>query len=385
MLEVTLNEIDRSMQKREWRAKIDDIRHKMSRCKFEIENQKRNKFVAKRNAQRKKQAAIKLVQERKKMEKLKAQTLLEASGGRDANWKTNIEDYRKKVRETEPDLDNQNTRGLYPDAASKPKSKGDDEIPSDDEDYINYMNSIKDPNDPNYDPNDPNNVGGGNESDTPQPTNTRTRKGSGFSGGNKRRHYKTNSKVKNRGKNKGNKNGNGDEDDSKMSKHDKELANRIRGDLMDEAPDVSFQDVIGLENVKLALYESIILPNIRPDLFESVSKSVTGLLLFGPPGNGKTMIAKCVASECDASFFNISASSITSKFVGEAERIMRTLFDMARKRAPSIIFIDEIDSLLTARGGMLFLSFLLSFVFCLCLCISENCLLLVESRILNTK
>ena len=353
MLEVTLNEIDRSMQKREWRAKIDDIRHKMSRCKFEIENQKRNKFVAKRNAQRKKQAAVKLVQEKKKLEKIKAQTLLEASGGRDANWKTNIEDYRKKVRETEPDLDNPNTRGLYPDAASKEKSKspgggGDDEIPSDDEDYINYMNSIKDPNDPNYNPNDPNNVNNnnGNDSDTPQPSRHK-------SYGNKKKHRKMKSQ-KGKGKKGGHGNNNNkDEDDSKMSKHDKELANRIRGDLMDEAPDVSFQDVIGLNNVKLALYESIILPNIRPDLFANVTKSVTGLLLFGPPGNGKTMIAKCVASECDASFFNISASSITSKFVGEAERIMRTLFDMARKRAPSIIFIDEIDSLLTARGGML--------------------------------
>ena len=111
-----------------------------------------------------------------------------------------------------------------------------------------------------------------------------------------------------------------------------------------------FKNVIGLNNVKLALYESIILPSIRPDLFENVKKNVTGILLFGPPGNGKTMIAKCVASECEATFFNISASSITSKFVGDAERIVRYLFKLARMKAPSIIFIDEIDSLLTARG-----------------------------------
>ena len=63
------------------------------------------------------------------------------------------------------------------------------------------------------------------------------------------------------------------------------------------------------------------------------------------------MIAKCVAAQCECTFFSISASSITSKFVGDAERIMRTLFTVARERHPSIIFIDEIDSLLTARGG----------------------------------
>merc|ERR1712130_693728 len=138
---------------------------------------------------------------------------------------------------------------------------------------------------------------------------------------------------------------------NKMSKHDKELRSRIEGDVMTAAPDVSFADVVGLNNVKLALYETIILPSIRPDLFADVKKSTQGLLLFGPPGNGKTMIAKCVAAGCQSTFFSISASSITSKYVGEAERIMRTLFNLAREKQPSIIFIDEIDSLLTARGG----------------------------------
>ena len=142
-----------------------------------------------------------------------------------------------------------------------------------------------------------------------------------------------------------------DKKKSKMSKQDAEFRSRLEADIISEAPDICFKDVQGLANVKLALYETIILPALRPELFTGLRTPTGGLLLFGPPGNGKTMIAKCVAAECESTFFSISASSITSKFVGDAERIMRTLFNLAREKAPSIIFIDEIDSMLTARGG----------------------------------
>jgi len=142
-----------------------------------------------------------------------------------------------------------------------------------------------------------------------------------------------------------------DKKKSKQSKQDEEFRQRLEADIISEAPDICFKDVQGLLNVKLALYETIILPALRPELFTGLRTPTSGLLLFGPPGNGKTMIAKCVAAGCQSTFFSISASSITSKFVGDAERIMRTLFNLAREKSPSIIFIDEIDSMLTARGG----------------------------------
>eukprot|EP01083_Nonionella_stella_P035492 96822_1 len=326
LLEVTLMEIDRSMVKRKWKAQIEEFRHKMSRCTFEIQNNKRNRFIKKRDKIKKeqadKQAQAALARQADKMNEAQSKVLK-----REDHWKVTREDMEKKVQENEID--------------------------------------------PNYDPST-----GIRKSDAVSDSDNSDEVNSGRVGGDKTlaKAKKKHRKKKKKGKDKedwsnfpGYENSNNkkaadsgsdsdDDDDkkkkdSKLSKHDQELRSRIEGDVMTKNPDLSFADVIGLNNVKLALYETIILPYIRPDLFESVSKSTQGLLLFGPPGNGKTMIAKCVASQCDATFFSISASSITSKFVGEAERIMRTLFNMARQRAPSIIFIDEIDSLLRTRGA----------------------------------
>ena len=97
--------------------------------------------------------------------------------------------------------------------------------------------------------------------------------------------------------------------------------------------------------------EAVILPMMNRALFVGLTKQAKGVLLFGPPGTGKTLIGKAVARECGATFFAISASSLTSKWVGQSEKMVRTLFAVATVKQPSIVFIDEIDSLLTARGG----------------------------------
>ncbi|MCX8170105.1 MAG: ATP-binding protein, partial [Candidatus Methanomethyliaceae archaeon] len=121
--------------------------------------------------------------------------------------------------------------------------------------------------------------------------------------------------------------------------------------LLIEKPNVKWDDVAGLDDVKKAIRESIVYPSKRPDLFPLGFPR--GILLYGPPGCGKTLIAAAVATEIDAAFFSVDAASIMSKWLGEAEKNVARLFKSAReasiKQGSAIIFIDEIDSLLGVR------------------------------------
>ncbi|OQR99466.1 katanin p60 ATPase-containing subunit [Achlya hypogyna] len=134
---------------------------------------------------------------------------------------------------------------------------------------------------------------------------------------------------------------------------DLDLIEAIERDIVDRGAKVQFEDIAGLDHVKSLLKEAVMLPRIAPHLFteDGPLKPCNGVLLFGPPGTGKTLLAKAVANVCNTTFFNVSASTLSSKYRGESERMVRILFEMARYYAPSIIFMDEIDAIAGARGS----------------------------------
>ena len=132
---------------------------------------------------------------------------------------------------------------------------------------------------------------------------------------------------------------------------DTALAKVILDEVLDSSPGVAFDEIVGLKEAKQALREAIVMPALRPDLFHGLRAPPKGILMFGPPGNGKTMLAKAIASECNCRFFNISASSLTSKWVGQAEKMVRALFAVAHELEPTVIFLDEVDSVLSARSA----------------------------------
>lgn len=130
----------------------------------------------------------------------------------------------------------------------------------------------------------------------------------------------------------------------------KKLRGALAGAILTEKPNVSWDDIAGLDAAKEALKEAVILPVKFPQLFTGNRKPTSGILLYGPPGTGKSYLAKAVATEANLTFFSVSSSDLVSKWMGESERLVKQLFTMARENKPSIIFIDEVDALCGPRG-----------------------------------
>ena len=127
--------------------------------------------------------------------------------------------------------------------------------------------------------------------------------------------------------------------------NDKHLKELIKNIIFEEKTNVKFDDIIELGEAKDIIMESIIFPKYFPSFFIGLREPSKGILLYGPPGTGKTLLAKSIASEIAGGFFNVKASFFTSKWVEESEKLVKILFEMAREFSPSIIFIDEIDSI----------------------------------------
>jgi hypothetical protein len=126
---------------------------------------------------------------------------------------------------------------------------------------------------------------------------------------------------------------------------DFDLIERLEREILDLEPNVRWGDIAGLDDAKGVLQEAVVLPMMCPGFFSGIRKPWKGVLLYGPPGTGKTLLAKAVATECRTTFFNVSASSLASKWRGDAEKLVRVLFDMAKYYAPAVIFFDEVDSI----------------------------------------
>ena len=130
------------------------------------------------------------------------------------------------------------------------------------------------------------------------------------------------------------------------------LQEMIADTIITEKPSVKMSDVAGLKDAKQAIHDAIIAPMKHPELFKGKSRQPwRGILFYGPAGCGKTLIAKAVAAEVNATFFNVSAGNIVSKWLGESEKLVMNLFTLARRNQPAIVFMDELDSVGVSRSG----------------------------------
>jgi len=147
----------------------------------------------------------------------------------------------------------------------------------------------------------------------------------------------------------GNSKDNKGDDDDAGDPDRKRMMQKFEGAIVSN-PNVTFTDVVGLEQAKEALKEAVILPIKFPQLFQGKRKPWAGILLYGPPGTGKSYLAKAIATECKSTFIAVSSSDLLSKWLGESEKGVKCLFEVARERQPCIVFIDEIDALCGQRN-----------------------------------
>ncbi len=125
-------------------------------------------------------------------------------------------------------------------------------------------------------------------------------------------------------------------EDERFKNLDANLVQRIKQEIMESVSPIHWDDIAGLEYAKKMVTEAVVLPLLRPDIFTGLRAPPKGILLFGPPGTGKTLIGRCIATQSKSTFFNISASSLTSKWIGEGEKTVRALFTLAKAYQPSV-------------------------------------------------
>ncbi|XP_071450335.1 katanin p60 ATPase-containing subunit A-like 2 [Hetaerina americana] len=133
----------------------------------------------------------------------------------------------------------------------------------------------------------------------------------------------------------------------------KEMTQEFSKDIRYENPNVYWNDIIGHEDAKRILKEAIVYPIRYPEFFSGILGPWKGLLLYGPPGTGKSLLARAVATECKTTVISVSPSDISSKWRGESEKLIKAVFDLARRNAPSIILVEELDSLASRRDSAL--------------------------------
>ncbi len=133
--------------------------------------------------------------------------------------------------------------------------------------------------------------------------------------------------------------------DELTNKYERQLKRHLKKCIMKKRNDVTFEDIAGNDYGKEILNETFVLPSLIPKLFKGKVKPWQSIMIYGPPGVGKTMLLQALCNSCKATCFWVSLTDITSKFIGESEKLLQMLFELAIEHSPSIIIIDEMDSL----------------------------------------